>query len=159
MKGASEGVAQSVSTFGVAYLAVSAAGHLVWEFLQLPLYTIWQQGTAAEMVYAVLHCTIGDVLIAAGSLAVAWAIGSVFRNSESRFSIIAILAIAIGVGYTAFSEWHNVYVRGSWAYSAIMPTLSFGKLSIGLSPLVQWIVVPASAMASVHSRMRQSNAR
>jgi hypothetical protein len=42
------------------------------------------------------------------------------------------------MAYTAWSEWRNVYVAGNWGYTAGMPLL-FG---IGLSPLLQWLVLP-----------------
>jgi hypothetical protein len=44
--------------------------------------------------------------------------------------------------YTAFSEWLNVSVRGSWDYALSMPQV-FG---IGLAPLIQWLVVPTLAI-------------
>jgi hypothetical protein len=34
------------------YLIVSAAAYLVWEFAQLPLYTIWREATPAAIVFA-----------------------------------------------------------------------------------------------------------
>ena len=39
------------------YMVASAILHLVWELLQLPLYTIWRTGTAREIAFSVLHCT------------------------------------------------------------------------------------------------------
>ena len=59
-----------------------------------------------------------------------------------RNSFVAGVAIVLGVLYTAFSEWLNVAVRGSWAYSDWMPVIRVGTFAIGLSPLLQWIVVP-----------------
>lgn len=41
---------------------------------------------------------------------------------------------------TAWSEWYNVQVKASWAYSDWMPLLP--GFEIGLSPLAQWLVVP-----------------
>ena len=41
--------------------------------------------------------------------------------------------------YTVYSEWRNTTVTMSWAYASAMPRL-FG---IGLSPVAQWMVVPA----------------
>jgi hypothetical protein len=37
---------------------------LLWEAAHLPLYAIWTDGTIREKAFAVLHCTMGDVLIA-----------------------------------------------------------------------------------------------
>src|SRR3546814_893673 len=45
------------------YLAVIAVGNLLWEFAQLPLYTIWYEGSLEEILFAVVHCTCGNVLI------------------------------------------------------------------------------------------------
>jgi hypothetical protein len=47
------------------YLALFAAQHSGWEAAQLPLYSIWTTGTRKEQVFAIAHCTAGDVLSAA----------------------------------------------------------------------------------------------
>ena len=39
------------------YLLASAGLHLLWEILQMPLYTVWQSGTINEIAFAILHCT------------------------------------------------------------------------------------------------------
>ena len=54
------------------------------------------------------------------------------------------VSLAVGVGYTIYSEWLNVSVRGSWAYSELMPTIPF--LGTGLAPLLQWLVIPTLAL-------------
>ncbi len=46
-------------------------------------------------------------------------------------------------------EWLNVAVGGAWAYSSLMPVLHFGNLSIGLSPVAQWILIPAISLLVV----------
>jgi hypothetical protein len=50
------------------YLIVAAIGNLVWEAVQIPLYTIWWTATRREIFIAVTHCTGGDVLIATATL-------------------------------------------------------------------------------------------
>jgi hypothetical protein len=52
--------------------------------------------------------------------------------------------LVIGIGYTIYSEWLNTSVRAAWAYSKLMPVLP--GLGTGLSPLLQWLVVPTLAM-------------
>ena len=124
------------------YLVAMLVGSLVWETLQLPFYTLSQTGTAQYILYAVAHCTVGDLMIAATALCIAILLagrGWPWRN----YRRVASLAILFGLAYTVFSEWLNVSVRESWAYAAAMPILP--GLGTGLSPFLQWIVVPAAA--------------
>ncbi len=57
---------------------------------------------------------------------------------------VAALTIGFGVAYTAISEWMNTVVRKSWAYSDLMPVVPV--IGTGLSPLLQWVVVPLLAL-------------
>lgn len=57
-----------------------------------------------------------------------------------RFAAVAVTTVLIGAGYTIFSEWLNLSVRKSWAYSPLMPVIPW--IQTGLSPLAQWIVLP-----------------
>ena len=124
------------------FLAVSV-GNLMWEIAHVPLYTLWVTGNWGEIAYAVFHCTGGDVLIAASSLAVAWVLFGRSGWPHRGYRRVAIAMIAVAVSYTVFSEWLNVEVRGSWAYRDLMPRLPW--LGTGLTPLLQWIVVPVVA--------------
>src|SRR4051812_5581223 len=53
------------------YLGVLGAGDLTWEAAHLPLYTLWKSGTAGEKLFAIVHCTGGDLLIGLTSLVLA----------------------------------------------------------------------------------------
>ena len=134
------------------YLAVILAGNLVWEVLHLPLYTIWQTGSLREQAFAVLHCTLGDLLIATTSLVLALLLAGDAAWPVRRAWPVAALTILFGVSYTIYSEWLNVSVRAAWAYSEWMPVIAIGKLHIGLSPLLQWIVLPAAAARIAYRR-------
>lgn len=127
------------------YFGVLAIGNLAWEVLQLPLYTIWTTGTMPEQAFAVVHCTGGDILIAAASLLAALLLIGTREWPAHGFERVALVAILGGVAYTGFSEWLNVSVRRSWAYSDWMPVIPIATARIGLSPLAQWIVIPAAA--------------
>ena len=118
--------------------AIAFALNLAWEIAHVRLYTIWMEADGPRIAWAVLHCSLGDALIALAMFALA---GMVFRSANWPVShpwaggaIVVIGAMA----YTVWSEWHNVYRAGSWGYAAGMP-LIFG---IGLSPLLQWLILP-----------------
>jgi len=119
-------------------------GNLVWEFAQLPLYTIWHEGTEREIVFAAVHCTGGDVVIANMALVGTLAIGGGSLWPHARFPTVAALAVFGGLGYTVFSEWLNTEIRGSWAYTSWMPTLPM--IGSGVAPLAQWMIVPPLAL-------------
>lgn len=48
----------------VRYLVFFGPMNLLWEIAQLPLYTLWTQAPPPSIAYAVIHCTLGDILIA-----------------------------------------------------------------------------------------------
>ena len=133
-------------------LLASAVGHLSWEIVQLPLYTIWLEGTLSEIAFAILHCTGGDLLIATSTLVAALLVfGRGWPTDRIAYRNVMITAIVLGAGYTIFSEWLNVNVRGAWAYGPWMPRIP--PLGTGLTPFLQWIVVPAAVFLFVRRRV------
>jgi hypothetical protein len=137
------------------YLGMTGIGHFIWEILQLPLYTLWAEGTVSEIVFAVIHCTGGDILIALASLTVALIIVGNPGWPLARFREVAAMTMVFGVAYTLYSEWFNVSVRASWAYSPMMPTIPF--FGAGLTPTLQWVVVPFAALAVAHRAVRRDS--
>ncbi len=137
-----------LGTFRTYLLRVTLL-HAGWEVLQLPLYTLWSTASVSEIAFAVVHCTAGDALIAGASLVVALLLAGSADWPCERFKAVALWAIAVGVVYTVYSEWHNTTVTRSWAYAAAMPSL-FG---IGLSPLAQWVLVPGVVFWRIQRRL------
>lgn len=127
-----------------AWAGLSLALNLVWEIAQLPLYAIAEKGSMFEIASAVVHCSLGDLFIATGAFLLA-----MFALGESDWPRLrpwkgAAIAVSFGLAYTAHSEWYNVYQAGNWAYATSMPRV-FG---LGVSPLLQWLVVPAVSVAA-----------
>ena len=149
---------EAASSTVLAYLALAGAGHLLWETAQLPLYMIWSTGTRLEILFAVIHCTAGDLLITVFALALA-ALAARIGRWPFFGNRMALTAILLGLGYTVFSEWLNTQVRQSWSYTEAMPLLPpFGT---GLTPFLQWLIVPgiASPRIQIGSFRRRSNDR
>ena len=93
------------------YLFVSAAANLLWETAQMPLYTLWRAGTPYDVMTAILHCTAGDVAIAAAALLGALVtLGQSGWPSRRRWPVEAGTILA-GLGYTLYSEYVNTVVR------------------------------------------------
>jgi hypothetical protein len=63
---------------------------------------------------------------------------------------VILAAVLLGLGYTVFSEWLNVEIRRSWSYTEAMPLVP--PLGTGLTPFLQWLIVPCLAFAITASR-------
>jgi hypothetical protein len=125
------------------YLLASAAGHLIWETAQLPLYTIWRTGTTRDLATAVVHCTLGDLSISLVTLSLALVLIGSSDWPARQFAAVFVTVVVLSVSYTVYSEYMNTIVRQSWAYGPSMPTLPL--VGTGLSPLLQWLIVPSLA--------------
>jgi hypothetical protein len=131
--------------FLLDYLLWSVPLHVIWEVVQLPLYTLWTSPDHTEIAYAIVHCSLGDSLIATCALLLGLLTVHLVRPPRNRFVLLSIVTILLGVGYTIFSEWRNTVVLRSWEYSDLMPQI-FG---IGVSPIAQWILIPALVLAGL----------
>jgi hypothetical protein len=155
----------------VALRVISRAGlwsalafvfNLAWEIAHVRLYTIWAAADGVGIAWALLHCTLGDVLIALTMFTTA---GLALRRADWPAShpwTGGAIAVIGAMAFTASSEWYNVYRAGSWAYAPSMPTL-FG---IGLTPLLQWLILPPMMVAACRKlepvvlwRQRRGNCR
>tara|TARA_R110002049_G_scaffold73512_1_gene190012 strand:- start:49 stop:567 length:519 start_codon:yes stop_codon:yes gene_type:complete len=140
------------------YFLVIAPLNLVWEVAHMPLYTLWQTGTTEEIVFAAVHCTGGDILIAMSALMLSLLIvGAGWPQGRTGVKRVVVMTMALGVAYTVFSEWLNIVVREAWAYSELMPIVPM--IDAGLSPLLQWIVIPGLAFAWALRPFRRSHTR
>ena len=125
------------------YFAFAIPAHMVWEVAQLPLYTIWHEDPPGRIAFAVLHCTGGDALIAGASLLGALLLFGTARWPNERYIAVAAPVVLAGVVITIFGEWYHTEFRNNWAYAELMPRLPW--IGTGLSPLLQWLVIPIAA--------------
>jgi len=137
---------------GLRFLPAFAPLMLAWEIAQLPLYTIWTEASGVYIAFAVAHCTLGDLLIGGAALFIALLLTREGGIAGWRWRRLALLVAPLGVAYTAFSEWMNTEVLGSWAYASSMPTVAIAGAEIGVAPLLQWLLVPPIALALARRR-------
>lgn len=139
--------------FEVQVIVWGFALNLIWELAQSPLYADHANG-GRYIAWTRIHCALGDVLILLGSF---WATAAAYRSWHwpvTRGLDAAAVFLGFGLAYTAWSEWFNVTVREAWTYSPAMPRI-FG---IGLSPLLQWLVLPAVLVGAIRlSEARKRN--
>ena len=130
----------------IRYIPLLGALNLLWEIAQLPFYTLWKEGPPSFIAYAVVHCTLGDMAIGTLALLIALIATRAGALDGRKFRKVGLLTVVTGVGYTVLSEWTNTIARPSWEYSALMPVMNLNGLEIGLSPLLQWLVIPPVAL-------------
>ncbi len=129
--------------FGALFLA-SFFLNFVWEVTQAPLYAALGLGTRELVPFIAIRwwASFGDALTI---LAAYFVTALVFRDRHWAWRRAAGPWIFFLAGLTAWQalvEYVSVYVWHRWAYGALMPTI-FG---IGLSPLLQMIVLPWAAV-------------
>jgi len=129
--------------FALLHALVTLPMFALWEVAHAPLYSLWLERGAAAGVKAALHCTLGDALIAlvcalAGLLFAAWVTGLRTRLRAGA------LIIVFGVLTTVVIELISTQWLGRWAYRDVMPVDPI--FGIGLSPLAQWLVIPAVSL-------------
>ena len=138
------------------YLSAILVGSLGWEILQLRLYTISYTRDIWEQAFAVIHCTVGDLFIAAFTFGLVLLIMGYRGWPAHHFKRVTVATTALGLSYAVFSEWLNTSVLRNWAYSDLMPVISLGGLEIGLSPVLQWSLIPP--VCFVYARWRADGA-
>lgn len=100
---------QPVSPYGwrfilARYVPLFGVTSLVWEIGQFPLYTIGQQKERAAQIFAILHCTAGDLVVGVLSLALATTLFA--RRGRPSAAHLRVLSAAtlLGIIYTILSE-------------------------------------------------------
>ena len=136
----------------LTWMLLLFALNLVWEVAQLPLYAMGRYSEWPAVGYAVLHCTLGDAMMAFSAYLIAALVTRAARWPLRRpLTGLAVVLVA-GESFTIWAEWYNVYVLRSWAYAAGMPTIH----GIGVAPLAQWLILPALALTILRYRHRRS---
>ena len=136
------------------YIPWFAVLSLVWEAAHVRLYTLWTEATAEYIAFSVVHCTFGDVLIGVSALLLALIAGREHDLVHWRAARVAFLTTLFGAAYMIWSEWMNITLLRSWTYADSMPRTSLGKLELGVTPLMQWLIIPSLAIYASLPRSR-----
>jgi len=111
-----------------------------WEFLQVPLFRGMPTASHWEAIKVCTSATLGDAVIAVVAF---WGVAAM---AGTRRWILApstgqlVGFITIGVAITLVLEWLATGPLARWEYAEAMPVIPL--LEVGLSPLLQWILLP-----------------
>jgi hypothetical protein len=126
-----------------------------WEMLQAPLYA----GLAeAPHWSATLHClaaTLGDCLL----FIITFAVMAEINRSRHwiRTATFSQILWFTAIGLTTTMVIEAAGLRGigwNWRYSSLMPRVPI--LGTGLSPVLQWIILPPLVIWLVRRQLRSS---
>lgn len=78
--------------------------NLTWEIAQVRLYTIWAAADGLSVAWALLHCSLGDVVIALAMFALA---GMVLWRTDWPASRPWTGGAMVVIGAMAFTEWNR----------------------------------------------------
>lgn len=121
--------------------------HFAWELLQIPFYEGMTEAHHGAGVWTCTKATIGDAGIAlVAYLFAAWSVRSLSWLHTWTLKPVTIYFLT-GILITVVFEFLATEVLDRWAYSPSMPTLPL--IGTGLTPFLQWIIVPALALAAV----------
>jgi hypothetical protein len=135
------------------WAALSLLLELAWEFAHVRLYTIWSDPDRWYVAWSVLHCALGDLVIGGVAYGLAaWLLRRIdwpiYRPWWGTGIVVVLTTL-----YTVWSEWNNVFRLRTWAYAPQMPTV----LGIGLSPLLQWLLLPPLIVVMIRALHRRQS--
>lgn len=114
-----------------------------WELMQVPLYQSMPEAAHWDAIKVCTRATLGDGII---MLLAYWGAALLVRDRwwVARPGLAPVLAlIAIGVGITVLLERLAIVSNNpnwGWRYAEAMPMVPV--LEIGLTPLLQWVILP-----------------
>lgn len=127
----------------IAVILITFALHFAWEMAQHNLYLQMQSMPFWRAATVCAIATAGDLVITTIAFSAAAKLGGrhwpLLRRRLSPTLIFLTVGILITIGYEIYAV-----SSGRWAYDERMPQI----LGIGLSPLLQWIVIPLLEIAA-----------
>ncbi len=135
----------------MAVILIAFALHFSWEMAQHNLYPLTHSMPFWRATAFCARATVGDLVIttvafSAAAMSVGWHWPLLRRRLSST-----LIFLTIGILLTIGSEIYAVST-GRWAYDERMPQI-FG---VGLSPLLQWIVIPLLEIAAFRAIWRRA---
>lgn len=125
--------------------------HFAWEMLQGGLFQELREAPHWEAVSRCTRATLGDVGI---TLAVFWGVAgcSGGRQWPQRPRLAQVLGFTGGgLLVTIASERLATQVWDRWSYHALMPVVPL--LDVGLTPLLQWTLLPSLIVWFVYRQL------
>lgn len=127
----------------IAVILVTFAFHFAWEMAQHNLYLQTQSIPFWRATAWCARATVGDLVITTIAFSAAAMWGGLHWPLIRRRLPPALIFLTVGILITIAYEIYAVSI-GRWSYDERMPQI----VGVGLSPLLQWIVLPLLEIAA-----------
>lgn len=128
--------------------------HFVWEFVQAPTYAGMIEMNHWDGIKLCMSATFGDV----GFALTAYVATSLFARSRdwvfAPSTAQLLIFLGVGVALTVGFEYYYTNISLRWTYSELMPLVP--PLGTGLSPLLQWLIIPLLVLWFIRRQIFQS---
>lgn len=128
--------------------------HFAWEMMQVPWFEGMLEASHGTVLWLCTRATFGDVVI----LVVAFWSGSATVRQRGwvvpGLWLPALVTIATGLLITVVFEWLATGMLDRWSYADSMPVIP--GVGIGLTPLLQWLLLPPLALWLTRNHIRGS---
>ena len=134
------GISSAVGMPEFGVMVFSFLLHFVWEFIQVPTYEGMAEMEHWSAIKICTWATFGDVGFA---LTAFWITAVLARSRRWIYSPRAwhlLTYLAVGIALTIGFEYYYTEVAKRFSYSDLMPLVP--PLGTGLSPLLQWVIIP-----------------
>ena len=130
--------------------------NFVWEILQVPWFTGMAEASHGSVIGLCIRATGGDIRILLASFWLSSIICGhrqwLLKGEQKPAGILIITALVV----TIILEWLAPGPLERWAYTDSMPMIPL--LGVGLSPLLQWLLLPPLIMWLTRRHMLSHNA-
>ena len=114
--------------------------HFAWEILQAPLFSSLDDVAHWAGIKTCLWATFGDVGLALAAYLLTAVVSSGRRWVYAPQRSEVLLFLTVGILVTIGVEFYSTQMSMRWIYAPNMIRIPF--VGVGLSPLLQWVVVP-----------------
>ena len=131
--------------------------HFMWEMLQVPLYAELSGATHWDGIRTCLRATVGDAAIALIAFWCAALAGQSRQWFRWRNRTAYIVYVGVRLLATIVLERLATGPAQRWVYAPAMPIVPL--LGVGLSPIMQWLVLPPLVLWITRRQLRAGTAR
>lgn len=114
--------------------------HFAWEMMQVPWFEGMTEASHGAVVWLCTRATLGDVVIGLAAFWIACVVAGDRQWIVQGRRTPLLVMLFTGVVVTLAFEWLATGPLERWQYAEPMPIIPI--VGVGLTPLLQWLLLP-----------------